>query len=73
MKQQKGRIDVLFANAGLWELTPLEESMTIIKNSTDNLRFSFPLMKNKTEVIHKENLEAVHRLFYYLLHYRLRE
>ena len=24
VKQQKGRIDVLFANAGLWELTPLE-------------------------------------------------
>jgi NAD(P)-dependent dehydrogenase (short-subunit alcohol dehydrogenase family) len=25
VKQQKGRIDVLFANAGLWELRPLEE------------------------------------------------
>ena len=24
MKQQKGKIDVLFANAGLWEFTPLE-------------------------------------------------
>jgi NAD(P)-dependent dehydrogenase (short-subunit alcohol dehydrogenase family) len=24
VKQQKDRIDVLFANAGLWELTPLE-------------------------------------------------
>src|SRR5215469_7838671 len=24
VKQQKGRIDVLFANAGLWEFTPLE-------------------------------------------------
>jgi NAD(P)-dependent dehydrogenase (short-subunit alcohol dehydrogenase family) len=24
VKQQKGRIDILFANAGLWELTPLE-------------------------------------------------
>jgi NAD(P)-dependent dehydrogenase (short-subunit alcohol dehydrogenase family) len=24
VKQQKGKIDVLFANAGLWELTPLE-------------------------------------------------
>src|ERR671923_2577569 len=23
VKQQKGRIDVLFANAGLWEFTPL--------------------------------------------------
>jgi NAD(P)-dependent dehydrogenase (short-subunit alcohol dehydrogenase family) len=24
VKQNKGRIDVLFANAGLWELAPLE-------------------------------------------------
>src|SRR5215831_4838083 len=24
VKQQKGRIDILFANAGLWEFTPLE-------------------------------------------------